>query len=104
MTLHSLPKVSRPLEDIGKIIYSRLHVLAFIFQYASKEHLERSVEVVATATLVFVAIRSAAGVFVRRGRLGTSVTKVLLNRHLASFFSDDLQSIEHKHLCFDSNI
>jgi len=53
-------------------------------KYASKEHLERSVEVVATATLVFVAIRSAAGVFVRRGRLGTSVTKSVRKAHMVS--------------------
>ena len=39
-----------------------------------------------TATLMFVAIRSAASVFALRGGLGTSVTKVLLNRYLASLF------------------
>ena len=67
----------RLLKDIAKITYACLHILAFAFQSASKEHLVRSVEVVVTATQVFfVAIRSAADVFVRKGGLGTSAKKV----------------------------
>lgn len=79
-------KVLRPLEDVGKIFHSFLHVLAFIFQSASKEHLVRSVEVVVIATPVFDAIRSAAGVFVQKGGLETSVTKVPFKPPLAYFF------------------
>lgn len=90
----------RPLEDVGKIFHSSLHVLAFTFQSASKEHLVRSVEVVVTATPVFDAIRSAAGVFVQKGGLETNVTKVPFKPPfgLFLFFSDDFQSIENKHL------
>lgn len=51
---------------------------------ASKEHLVRSVEVVVTATQVFVAIRSAAGVFVRKGGLGTSAKKSVRRAHMVS--------------------
>ena len=59
-----------------------------------------------TATPVFDAIRLAAGVFVRRGGLDTSVMKVRFKPPfgLFLFFSDDFQSIEHKHLCLNSNI
>ena len=92
----------RSLENISKLLSYILssHIFALTFQSASKEHLERSVEVVVTATLVFVAIRSAAGVFARRGGLVTSAKKVLLNRHLASFLSDVLQPIVHNTLLF----
>lgn len=48
----------------------------FFLQSVSKERLEKSVEVAVTVTLVLVAIRSAGGVFVQKGRLGTNVTQV----------------------------
>ena len=48
----------------------------FVLQPVSKERLEKSVEVAVTVTLALVAIRSAGGVFVRKGRLGTNVTQV----------------------------
>ena len=59
-----------------------------------------------TATPVYDAIRLAAGVFVPRGGLETSVTKVRFKPPfgLFLFFSDDFQSIEHKHVCLNSNM
>ena len=48
----------------------------FVLQSVSKERLEKSVEVAVTVTLALVAIRSAADVFVQKGRLGTNVTQV----------------------------
>ena len=48
----------------------------FVLQFVSKERLEKSVEVAVTVTLALVAIRSAADVFVQKGRLGTNVTQV----------------------------
>lgn len=58
------------------LLYFHAYIL-FTLQSASKEHSARSVEIVVTVTLAFVAIRSAATAFVRKGELGTSVTKVL---------------------------
>lgn len=48
----------------------------FVLQPVSKERLEKSVEVAVTVTLALVAIRSAADVFVQKGRLGTNVIQV----------------------------
>lgn len=48
----------------------------FFLQSVGKERLEKSVEVAVTVTLALVAIRSAGGVFVQKGRLGTNVTQV----------------------------
>lgn len=48
----------------------------------SKEHLAKSVGVAAAVTLVLVAIRSAAGAFVRKGKLGTNVTKFVQKVHM----------------------
>lgn len=50
----------------------------------SKERLEKSVEVAVTVTLALVAIRSAGGVFVQKGRLGTNVTQFVQKVHMVT--------------------
>lgn len=81
-------------------LYFRANIL-FILQSARKEHSARVVDIVVTVTLVFVAIRSAATAFVRKGGLGTNVTKVLftdpLYRFLSPSFSDYVIA-QHKEL------
>lgn len=69
--------VSQIFECSLRLRYLYIHVcILYTLQSASKERLARSVKVAVTVPLVLVAIRSAAGVFVRKGRLGTNVTKV----------------------------
>jgi len=71
---------------------------------ASKEHLVRSVEVVVTATPVFDAIRSAAGVFVQKGGLETSVTKVVQTEPTEwnAGLSAHAQTTYHVTLCLEN--
>ena len=91
-------------------LYFRGNIL-FILQSASKEHSARVVDIVVTVTLVFVAIRSAATAFVRKGGLGTNVTKVLftntLRRFLRPSFNSNNCSKSKKfieHLVFDLTV
>ena len=60
----------------SKICVNFMRSCDFVLQFVSKERLEKSVEVAVTVTLALVAIRSAADVFVQKGRLGTNATQV----------------------------